>query len=156
MRKVLVLLLLALLVIAVPLGGCLRQPQESPPPAKETPKETPPTDNGKYEDGTYTGETEFDDRGWKGVVEIVVTGGEIVEVDYDEVDKEGNAKSEDEKYNENWEAQAGISAGEAYPAYEEELIEKQHIEGVDVITGATGTHEKFTEAVKNALKDMEE
>jgi major membrane immunogen (membrane-anchored lipoprotein) len=152
-KKITVFLSVALLIALGVIGCSLLQPQESPAP---TPEQQPEQQiqGGQYEDGTYTGETETDERGWRGVVEIVVEDGEITEVDYDEFDDGDNPKSGDEEYNERWEEQAGISAEEAYPEYEEALIETQNIEEVDAISGATATHEKFTEAVRNALEQQ--
>ena len=149
--KLLVLLLIAFLVTFAAIG-C--RPQETPPPAVETPTpdEETPDDEMTLEDGTYTGESEVDQRGWKGVVEITVADGRITEVNFDELNEEGNRKSEQEEYNQNWEAQAGISAQEAYPGYANALIETQDIDEVDVITGATSTFGKFVKAVEDAFE----
>jgi major membrane immunogen (membrane-anchored lipoprotein) len=141
-----ILFLIILLATALILSGCF---------GKQSKEDTPPTDDGRYEDGTYTGETEFDSHGWKGVVEIKVTGGKIAQVDYDELNEEGEKKSEDEEYKEMWQGQAGINADEAYPGYENDLLESQDIEQVDVISGATATHATFTQVVKKALADAE-
>ncbi len=46
----------------------------------------------KYEDGNFTAESEADERGWKSVIEIEVEDGKIVEVDYDEINEEGQKK----------------------------------------------------------------
>ncbi|MFY9604839.1 MAG: FMN-binding protein [bacterium] len=151
--KVFVFLSTATIVIFSVLGCSLLRPQKTPAPApEESPEQQIPMD--KIEDGTYTGETEPDDHGWRGEVEIVVDGGKIKEVRYEEYDEDDNPKSASEDYNALWEREAGISAEEAFSQYEEALIEKQDIEEVDVITGATKTHEKFTTAVKNALEEQ--
>jgi major membrane immunogen (membrane-anchored lipoprotein) len=141
-------LLLSLRLLAVVYYGRKKHPLPTPeqPPEQQIPMN-------EIEDGTYTGETEPDDEGWRGVVEIVVDGGEIKRVMYEEYDEGDNPKSASVDYNAMWKADAGINAEEAFPQYEEDLIEKQNIEEVDVITGATKTHEKFTQAVKNALEE---
>lgn len=150
--KLLVLLLVAFLVVFTAVG-C--RPQETPPPVEtpDTDLEETPDDGMTYEDGTYTGETEFDERGWKGVVEITVEDSSITEVNYDEVNEENEKKSEQEEYNQNWKAKTDINAEEAFPGYEDALIETQDIEEVDVITGATDTHSKFVKSVENALEE---
>ncbi|AOY76197.1 FMN-binding protein [Clostridium formicaceticum] len=125
-------------------------PEETPVP-EETPQETPEAREIEYEDGTYTGELEVNEKGWTSVVEIVVEDGKITEVDYDELDEDGNRKSEDEEYNERWEAAAGISAPEAYPQLEQSLIETQDIDAVDAVSGATATTRDFKDVVQQAL-----
>lgn len=150
--KLLVLFLVALLVIFATVG-C--RPEETPDPTPPPAQDPAPENGMTYEDGSYTGESEVDDRGWKGVVEIVVEDGNITEVNFDELDEEGGRKSENEDYNQRWKEQSDISADEAYPAYEDALIETQDIDEVDVITGATSTFGKFVKAVENALEQGE-
>lgn len=157
-KKLLVLLLIAVMIVLAAVG-C--QPVEIPPPApNETPEETPDETPGEtpearemdYEDGNYRGELEVNEKGWTSVVELVVEDGKITEVDYDELDEDDNRKSEDEEYNERWKSAAGISAPEAYPALEEQLIEVQDIEAVDAISGATATTRDFKDVVAQAIE----
>ncbi|MCC5911186.1 MAG: FMN-binding protein [Clostridiaceae bacterium] len=125
------------------------------PTEEETPEtidETPEAGEMNYEDGPYRAELETGERGWTSFVEFTVEDGRIVEVNYDEYDEDNNLKSENEEYNERWEAAAGISAEEAYSALEEQLIQTQDIEAVDTVSGATASTDDFKEAVLQALK----
>ncbi|ABR47584.1 FMN-binding domain protein [Alkaliphilus metalliredigens QYMF] len=161
-KQILTLLLIMVLVMVLTIG-C--QPAEEPAPTpdpdpvpdQEEPTEDPEDDEAQepmtYEDGTYTHEEpDADDRGWTARIEITVDNGEITEVMYDEFDEEGMPKTEDDDYNERWEAQAGISAPEAFPALQDELIQAQSVEGIDVISGATQATERFKEVAAEALE----
>ena len=86
---------------------------------------------GLYTDGTYSGTG----AGFGGdiEVEVVVEDGIITElnvVEHQETD--------------------GIS-DPAFESIEEQLIEKQSVEGIDTVSGATGTSEGLIEAITNAL-----
>lgn len=106
-----------------------------------------------YKDGTYTAEeSDFDDHGWKGQIEIKVEGGKITEVNYDEVNQEGNKKSEDTGYIDNFKQQKNINLPDVYDTLEKGLVEKQNPDAVDTYTGATGTTQKFKTLAKEALK----
>lgn len=105
----------------------------------------------KYEDGTYTAESQPDDRGWKGVIEIVVENGEITSVDYDEMNQEGSRKSEDEEYAASMKGVSGVSPSEAYEQLEDALISRQDVDEVDLVSGATSSAEMFKTLAKEAL-----
>ena len=109
------------------------------------------SDEAKFEDGTYTAESQPDERGWKGVIEIVVEGGEIVSVDYDELDEEGNRKSEDDEYAEAMKGASGVSPAEAYEQLETALVNRQDPDEIDLVTGATSSSEQFKSLAKEAL-----
>ena len=89
------------------------------------------TETGLYTDGTYSGTG----AGFAGdiEVEVVVKDGEISEL---------NVVEHQET--------AGIS-DPAFESIEEQLIEKQSVEGIDTVSGATGTSEGLIEAITNAL-----
>jgi len=145
-KRIALLVLMAMLVVFA--AACT--PRETPP-AQDPQPQTPPQQEAKYKDGEYEAELEPDERGWKPVVEVTVEGGKITEVAFDEVNEEGVKKSENEEYLERWGTAVNIDASKVYPQYQDELIEKQDVEEVEVITGATSTHEKFQEVVKKAL-----
>ncbi|SDK15840.1 FMN-binding protein [Natronincola ferrireducens] len=161
MKNKILILFVVMLMVGFATVGC--RTQEAPPAPTETPEETPdetpemtdetPEGEMNYEDGSYRGELEPNEKGWTSVVDIVVENGRITEVDYDELDEEGNRKSENEEYNELWESAAGISAKEAYPALEQQLIEVQDVQAVEVITGATLTTKDFKEVVEKAVEE---
>lgn len=110
-------------------------------------------DEAQYEDGTYTAEGEPDERGWKGVVEIIVEGGEIVSVDYDEYNEANERKSEDEEYGSSMKNVSGISPTEAYEQLENALISRQDVNQVDLVSGATTSSKQFKALVNEALNE---
>ena len=56
------------------------------------------TASGELKDGTYKLVSEADKRGWHVEFTIVVEGGKITSSDYDNLNKDGKRKSEDEAY----------------------------------------------------------
>lgn len=109
------------------------------------------SDKAKYEDGTYTAETEFDDKGYKSVIEIVVSDGKITSVDYDEYNEAGDRKSEDAEYGEMMKGVSGTTPAEAYELLEDALIKRQNVDEVELVSGATTSAETFKSLVKEAL-----
>ena len=150
-NKLFTLLLIVTMIIFVTIGCTPKETPAPPETPQEVPEETPKTGNIDYEDGNYQAELEEDD--WQPRVELVVEGGKITEVDYDEFDEEDNPKSKDDEYNQQWESAAGISAPEAYSQLEEELIDKQDVEAVDVVSGATDATKDFKEVVAKAIEE---
>lgn len=164
MKKLLVVIVSLLLVMAF-VVGCT--PKETPPtdqnqPGGQNPSgneepgtTTPPAGNeggqGSLKDGTFDAEGDPDDRGWKGYISITVAGGEITEVDYDEIDKDGKKKSEDQEYAKNMKNASGVAPEEAYKQLEDSLIETQKVEEVEVVSGATDSSNMFKELANEAL-----
>lgn len=142
-------LLLLILILAIFSVAC--QTEEAPAPAPTPPPQEEPKEEGKYKDGDYNAELDPDERGWKAVVDLTVEGGKITEVNFDEINAENVKKSENEDYLKRWGEAAKIDASKVYGQYEEDLIETQDVEEVEVITGATSSHEKFQNVVKKAL-----
>ncbi len=105
----------------------------------------------KYEDGNFTAESEADERGWKSVIEIEVEDGKIVEVDYDEINEEGQKKSEDEEYGKAMEGASGVSPENAYEQLEDSLIKTQDPDKIDGVSVATSSSESFKKLAKEAL-----
>ncbi|EEG76810.1 FMN-binding protein [Dethiobacter alkaliphilus] len=93
-------------------------------------------------DGTFMGASQPDDRGAVGIALVTVSGGDIVEVELSEVTGDGEFKDEDYTYDEFHEAV------EEMPA---RFVEANGAE-VDIFTGATGSSEKWMEAVAEALQ----
>lgn len=91
----------------------------------------------QYKDGTYTAESEPDDRGWNSAIEIVVENGAIASVDYDEFNEEGDRKSEDEEYASSMKGVSGIAPAEAYELLEDALVKRQDVDEVELVSGAT-------------------
>lgn len=142
------------------LAGCgSKAPAETPAPTPEVeaPAETPETPEAGGEDVADGGnvvsvESDFDERGWKQVLDVTFDGDTIVDAKTDYVNKDGGLKSEDAEYNTNMEEKSGISAADALKALAEDLVAKQDPNAVDVVTGATSTSEGFIELAKQAVE----
>lgn len=96
----------------------------------------------ELKDGTYKAETGFDDRGWKAVHTITVSGGKVTESTFDYENKDGALKSEDEEYNKNMESKSGISSKDATDQMDKAFVEAQSAD-IEVVTGATHSTENF-------------
>lgn len=112
---------------------------------------TPKVEDQTYEDGVHTVEGEFDEQGWKGIMEMTIVNGAITEVNYDEVNEEGQLKSEDEDYAEAMKGVSNITPKEAYEKLEASLLDTQNADTVEMVSGATGTSEVFKELANKAL-----
>ncbi|HHW68541.1 FMN-binding protein [Defluviitalea raffinosedens] len=161
MKKV-IALALALGLSFSALTGCGGKKEEASQPADTTQTKTEqPAETTKNEgnnageavlaDGTYKAEGEYDERGWKPVVTLEVKDGKIVAADYDEVTEDGASKQADEEYNNNMRAKVNIGPADFFPQLEAALVEKQDVDAVDTITGATSGSNHFKEIVKKAL-----
>lgn len=92
-------------------------------------------------DGTFLGISEVSERGAWGVAMVTVEDGEIVDVKLEESTDDGEFKDEEYPYDEFHEAR------EEMPGW---FIEANSPE-VDIYTGATGSAERWMEAVEQAL-----
>lgn len=90
-------------------------------------------EEGLYKDGTYTGTG----KGFGGdiEVEVIVEGGNISEM---------NVTAHEET--------DGIS-DPAFEGIKEQLLEKQSVDEIDSVSGATSTSEGLIEAITDALSD---
>lgn len=96
----------------------------------------------EWQDGTYTGRSAPDTRGYYGEIELVIADGKITKAKYWELDREGKPKDESYPYPQ---------ALEAFPKYDQGLLKSQDPDKVDVVTGSTESHVRFKEAAKDAL-----
>lgn len=118
---------------------------------QNSPKRTFPTD------GAYTGESRsiYTDENYWGVATITITNGEIAQLDFKIVDK-NSGETFDEKYekhfagNDRYIQQCRHDYKGAL-AYTKKFREKHRLSEVDAITGATWSHNLFTDAVQVAL-----
>lgn len=111
---------------------------------------------GGLQDGTYTlEELNFGGTGWKEGLEIVVDGGEITDATWSSVNEEGMKKIEDDNYQETMTSTDGVGPQDFIPGLEEALVDAQDPSEVEVITGATGTSEKFVEYAKQVVEAAE-
>lgn len=108
-------------------------------------------------DGTYKSQYSApDSHGWTDYVEITVSSGKITKVNYDAL-KDGLKKSEDKDY------QTAMKDGgsktwpsDFYPKLSSQLVDKQDIDKVDVVAGATTSSNDFKKLVKALSKNMSE
>ncbi len=109
-----------------------------------------PVDAKACKDGIYKGESPYDAFDYKHVVILEIVDEKIITVDYNEVNKKGKGKKEDDKYNEEMSV-TGTTPAEAYPEYEKQLIKEQNMLEVDAISGASYSLYRFRYAVTVAL-----
>lgn len=110
-----------------------------------------------YEDGTYKVEAEaFDDHGWKPQLELTIKDHKIAAANFDYVNEEGKLKTEDEGYKAAMEPKSGTYPAKYTEELEKQLVDKQLIGDVDVISGATTSSNNFKALVEYALDDMAE
>ncbi|WP_069650687.1 FMN-binding protein [Caloranaerobacter ferrireducens] len=107
--------------------------------------------NMSYKDGTYKASDDYDKYGWKAEISITYEDGKIVDVVFNEVNKEGQNKNEDKEYAEKMKEASGITPEDVKIKLEKELISKQDVDKVDVVTGATYTSERFKKLAKKAM-----
>ncbi|MGT2800220.1 FMN-binding protein [Streptococcus marmotae] len=110
---------------------------------------------GELKDGMYSAESGADDRGYKIVHTITVKDGKITESKFDYEDKDGKMKSANEEYNKMMSEKAGVSAKEAIEKLNAGLVEKQDVEAVEVVSGASHTSEDFKKSAKALLAAAE-
>lgn len=111
----------------------------------------------EYAAGTYIGKSSADDRGAYGEATITVTDGKITDCQYVTWQSDGTIK--DENYgkvngaisNADYYQKAQLAV-QAMQQYATQLIEVQSPADVDIIAGATISHDQFVEAVETALQ----
>ncbi|MFC5463396.1 extracellular electron transfer flavoprotein PplA [Lederbergia graminis] len=96
------------------------------------------------QDGVYKlQEVDFDDKGWKASMEIVVENGKIIESDYNYENADGILKTEDEGYQKLMEEKVGIGPQQYIPKLNNSLVSTQNADSVDIVSGATHSAETF-------------
>lgn len=109
------------------------------------------------QDGEYRIEDEnFSENGWKEALEMTVTDGEITDAYWESVNEEGVNKIEDEDYQETMTNVSGLGPQDFIPALENDLVEKQDPADVEIISGATGTAEKFQDYAEQLVDAAKE
>jgi major membrane immunogen (membrane-anchored lipoprotein) len=100
-------------------------------------------------DGEYRAERLEPSHGWVDFVELTVENGKFTDVVLDAYNPEdGSLKSEDEAYAERM----GMDPAEFFATLANDLEDKQHIDEVDTVTGATSSSNIFR-ALVNAIMD---
>lgn len=135
------------------LAGCGGQNAGGSAGAKER------SPSGGYKDGTYTAKSGLDELGGTGVITLTIENGKITKADFRGIQVTGQPKDSSygktignlnqEYYNKAQKAVKGAAA------YAPKLVETQDVDKVDAVSGATVSHDQFTEAVKKALKQAQ-
>lgn len=110
-----------------------------------------------YQDGSYTAEAVPEEIGGVIRLHITVSGGEITEVQMENLDRDGSEKGEN--YGKATEgatnpglykiAQASVAGTAQLPQM---LIDAQNPAGIDAVSGATLSRNAFVRAAEEALK----
>ncbi|MCL3782051.1 FMN-binding protein [Prolixibacteraceae bacterium JC049] len=101
-------------------------------------------------DGKYTALSIPDDYGYQHVVMIEIKEGKIIQIHYDEANPDALSKRNDKEYNEAMSI-TGATPNKAYDKYEFQLLEKQDLSKIDVVSGATYSLYRFNKTVAKAL-----
>jgi len=94
-------------------------------------------------DGYYTAEMKDYENGWKEFVTICVSGGKIVDVEYNARNASGYIKSWDMAYMRRMNSKVGMYPNAYTRLYASQLLELQNAEDIDAVTGATHSGENF-------------
>jgi major membrane immunogen (membrane-anchored lipoprotein) len=90
---------------------------------------------------TYTASAkDYDERGWKAQLILTYENDKIVKVEYDEINKDGKKKSEDEGYTKAMKDAKGITPAEVYAKLTETALKEDKVE---TVTGATVASKEF-------------
>ena len=143
--------LLSSVVVLTACGGGSKSTTSSTTSAKTT-QAAKSTASGELKDGTYKLVSEADKRGWHVEFTIVVEGGKITSSDYDNLNKDGKRKSEDEAYEKQMKDKMGTGPAEYFKAYNIGLVEKQNPSDVEVVSGATQAHTSFVEYANKLIE----
>ena len=112
---------------------------------------------GRLIEGHYTAEAaEFDSFGWKEFLVISVSGGKVILAEYDAYNPSGFLKSWDMDYMRVMNAANG-----AYPCaytrfYASQFLDKQGVEGIDAVSGASKSFESFKKLAEAVLESARE
>jgi len=153
MKKLLTVVLAVLLIVTLVAGCGQSKKQEPAPPQQQQGSQNENKNEAvSYKDGVYYAENaDFDDHGWKAIVTVIVEGGKITNVFFDEINESGGLKSFDVGYAANMKDKAGTTPLNAYTNLQQSLVSKQNPDGVDAVTGATHSSDTFKELAKKAL-----
>lgn len=143
--------LLSSVVVLTACGGGSKSTTSSTSSEKTT-QAAKSTASGELKDGTYKLVSEADKRGWHVEFTIVVEGGKIKSSDYDNLNKDGKRKSEDDAYEKQMKDKMGTGPAEYFKAYNIGLVEKQNPSDVEVVSGATQAHTSFVEYANKLIE----
>jgi major membrane immunogen (membrane-anchored lipoprotein) len=103
-------------------------------------------------DGEYKTESTVDNYQYKHVVTLKIKNGRFVSCDYDEIKTDGSShKRFDSTYCEEMKKVTHTSPAEAYPVFENSLLETQNLNNIHSVTGASYSYYRFKTTVLRAL-----
>lgn len=150
MKRLLTILLIGIMAFSV--SGCGNKNTE------EDNDKNDDTDKASYQDGVYHAEYDRKDaRNWIPYVDITIEDNKISKAYYDYTNDAGDIRTNDENYTKNYsDANDGMTPREAFDKLGSQLVDKQDIQKVDAVSGATHSSRNFTElataALQNAVK----
>ena len=108
----------------------------------------------KLKDGYYTDHIDgFETgHGWQEYVVIGVSNGRIITVEYNAITAEGFKKSWDMAYMRNMNKTQGTYPNNYTRRYAAQLLEKQSVDDIDAVSGATNSGKNFRLLVEAALE----
>jgi major membrane immunogen (membrane-anchored lipoprotein) len=110
-------------------------------------------ENFNLKEGYFTAEAaEFDSFGWKEYLTISVSGGKIIHVEYNAYNPSGFLKSWDMDYLRTMNEANGTYPNAYTRYYAGKFLEKQGVEGIDALSGATHSYPVFIGLAEAVLK----
>ena len=103
-------------------------------------------------DGYYTAITSDYHFGWKELVSVCISNGQLVSVEYNAKNPSGFIKSWDMSYMRNMEGVSGTYPNAYTRNYAAEFLEKQDAGEIDILTGATSSGNQFQKLAAAAME----
>ena len=104
------------------------------------------------QDGYYTAEISEYDFGWKEFVTICVMENKIVSVEYNAKNASGFIKSWDITYMRNMNPVSGIYPNKYTRNYAAQFLEKQNVDDLDAVSGASSSGNNFLRLASAVLE----
>lgn len=109
-----------------------------------------------YKDGYYTAQMAEYSHGYKEYVCILIKNNHIISVEFNAKDCSGYIKSWDNGYMNRMKSVTGTYPNEYTRTYAGRLVERQDIEKVDAVAGASNSGKNFVKLVRAALQNARE
>lgn len=98
----------------------------------------------KYTDGTYRAEfLNYDDRGYKDFLEIVVQNGVVSDITFDAINSDGQLRTENEEYAKAMEEMQATTPEQYSSDLENQYMAHGNIDEVVAVAGATLSSDNF-------------
>lgn len=106
----------------------------------------------KMKDGFYSAQMAEYSNGWKEYLCIMVKNDKIVYAEFNAKDASGYIKAWDNAYMKNMAAVSGTYPNEYTREYVSRLLESQSPEGIDAVSGASGSGDNFVKLSKAVVE----